>query len=56
LALARKYVTDAPNHKLETMIHYFHINTDKRHRAKDDSIATGELFMHLWNIAKLQNQ
>jgi len=56
LALARKYVTDAPNHKLETMIHYFNINTDKRHRAKDDSIATGELFMHLWNIAKCQNQ
>jgi len=56
LALARKYVTDAPNHKLETMIHYFNISTDKRHRAKDDSIATGELFMHLWNIAKQQNQ
>lgn len=56
LMLARKYVTDAPNHKLETMIHYFHINTDKRHRAKDDSIATGELFMHLWNIAKHQSK
>ena len=24
--------------------------------AKDDSIATGELFMHLWNIAKQQNK
>lgn len=52
LALARKYVTDAPNHKLETMIHWFNINTDKRHRAKDDSIATGELFMKLYDIAK----
>lgn len=52
LALARKYVAEAPNHKLETMIHWFNINTDKRHRAKDDSIATGELFMKLYDIAK----
>ena len=52
LALARKYVDKAPNHKLETMIHWFNINTDKRHRAKDDSIATGELFMKLYDIAK----
>ena len=52
LALSRKYVIEAPNHKLETMIHWFNINTDKRHRAKDDSIATGELFMKLYEIAK----
>ena len=52
LALSRKYVTDAPNHKLETMIRWFSINTDKRHRAKDDSIATGELFIKLYDIAK----
>ena len=52
LALSRKYVMDAPNHKLETMIHWFNINADKRHRAKDDSIATGELFMKLFDIAK----
>lgn len=52
LALSRKYVVEAPNHKLETMIRWFNINTDKRHRAKDDSIATGELFMKLYNIAK----
>ena len=52
LALSRKYVLDAPNHKLETMIRWFNINTDKRHRAKDDSIATGELFMKLFDIAK----
>jgi len=52
LALSRKYVLDAPNHKLETMIHWFNINADKRHRAKDDSIATGELFMKLYDIAK----
>lgn len=51
LALARKYIKDSPNHKLETMIHYFNIKTDKRHRAKDDSIATGELFMKLCDIA-----
>lgn len=52
LALSRKYVAEAPNHKLETMIRWFNINTDKRHRAKDDSIATGELFMKLYDIAK----
>lgn len=52
LALSRKYVLDAPNHKLETMIQWFGINFDKRHRAKDDSIATGELFVKLYNIAK----
>lgn len=52
LALSRKYVNEAPNHKLETMIHWFNINADKRHRAKDDSIATGELFMKLYDIAK----
>ena len=51
LALSRKYVSEAPNHKLETMIRWFNINTDKRHRAKDDSIATGELFMRLYEIA-----
>lgn len=55
LALARKYVVQAPNHKLETMIHWFNINTDKRHRAKDDSIATGELFMKLYDIAKKES-
>jgi len=52
LALSRKYVSEAPNHKLETMIHWFNINADKRHRAKDDSIATGELFMKLYDIFK----
>jgi DNA polymerase-3 subunit epsilon len=52
LYLSRRYVKDAPNHKLETMIRWFNINTDKRHRAKDDSIATGELFLKLYNIAK----
>lgn len=52
LSLARKYVIDAPNHKLETMIRWFNINADKRHRAKDDSIATGELFEKLYELAK----
>lgn len=52
LALSRKYVKEAPNHKLETMIHWFNIETDKRHRAKDDSIATGQLFTTLFDIAK----
>ncbi len=56
LSLSRKYVIDAPNHKLETMIRWFNINTDKRHRAKDDSIATGELFMKLYAIAKETDQ
>jgi DNA polymerase-3 subunit epsilon len=53
LSIARKYVKDVPNHKLETMINTFNILTDKRHRAKDDSIATGELFMKLIEIAKM---
>lgn len=51
LKIARKYVI-ADNHKLETMIYKFNIEVDKRHRATDDSIATGELFMKLLNIAK----
>jgi DNA polymerase III alpha subunit (gram-positive type) len=51
LKIARKYV-DAPNHKLETMIYEFDIEVDKRHRATDDSIATGELFLKLIDIAK----
>ena len=45
-------LTDNVSSKLETMIRRFNINTDKRHRAKDDSIATGELFMKLYDIAK----
>lgn len=52
LLLARKYVKDVPNHKLETLINAFDIITEKRHRAKDDSIATGELFLKLLEIAK----
>lgn len=53
LSIARKYVKDIPNHKLETMINAFNISVDKRHRAKDDSIATGELFMKLIQIARM---
>ena len=51
MRIARKYVS-TPNHKLETMIEYFDIEVDKRHRAKDDSIATGELFLKLIEISK----
>ena len=51
MRIARKYVS-TPNHKLETMIEYFHIDVDKRHRAKDDSIATGELFLKLIEISR----
>jgi len=50
MRIARQYIS-TPNHKLETMIEYFDIEVDKRHRAKDDSIATGELFLKLINIA-----
>ena len=51
LKIARKYV-QSDNHKLETMIYRFNIEVDKRHRATDDSIATGELFLKLLEIAK----
>ena len=51
IKIARKYVI-ADNHKLETMIYKFNIEVDKRHRATDDSIATGELFLKLLDIAK----
>jgi len=50
MRIARNYV-NSPNHKLETLIEYFDIKVDKRHRAKDDSIATGELFLKLIDIA-----
>lgn len=56
LSLSRKYVSEASNHKLETMIKWFNINTDKRHRAKDDSIATGELFIKLYDIFKTRGE
>jgi len=49
LRIAKKCVI-TPNHKLETMIEYFDIEVDKRHRAKDDSIATGKLFLKLMDI------
>lgn len=55
LRIAKKYITTS-NHKLETMIEYFNIEVNKRHRAKDDSIATGKLFLKLIDIARLKQK
>ncbi len=41
--LARKYLTQLPNHKLETIKHFLEINIDS-HQSINDCLVTGELY------------
>jgi len=39
LALARKHLPDAPDHKLETLVEHLELEADERHRALPDAVA-----------------
>ena len=52
LRLARKYVKEIENYKLETLIKHFDINIEKRHRAINDCEVTNLLFRNLIKLAK----
>ena len=47
LHLARKYVKEIENYRLETLIKHFNINVEKRHRALNDCEVTNLLFCNL---------
>ncbi|MDF2557386.1 MAG: hypothetical protein K0R71_1214 [Bacillales bacterium] len=45
--LAKKYVTEIENHRLNTLCDYFDINLNKHHNAAEDSIACAKLLQKL---------
>jgi DNA polymerase III epsilon subunit-like protein len=47
LALARQYVTDAPNHKLGTLVQHLNLDSGKAHSALGDVISTHALLKNL---------
>lgn len=50
LVIARQKLPHLPNHKLATLAEHFELKVHPTHRAKDDSIATGGLYLHLSRI------
>ncbi|MGZ5222022.1 MAG: 3'-5' exonuclease [Chitinophagaceae bacterium] len=52
LSIARLKLPNLANHKLSTLIEYFELEVNQTHRAKDDSIATGLLYVHLSGLKK----
>ena len=50
LRMAREKLPELPNHKLGTLIKHFQIASIPTHRARDDSIATGFLYLELSTI------
>lgn len=57
LPLARRYVEQVPNYKLETLLDYFCIPVTRLHRSLDDCFATMQLYQKLNEIRhnSLQN-
>jgi DNA polymerase III epsilon subunit family exonuclease len=47
LQLARRKLPDLPNHRLATLVEHFGIRSTGFHRASDDSISTGHLYLAL---------
>ena len=45
LHLSRKKVPNLNNHKLQTLVSYFNITTNGKHRALADSYATGQVYI-----------
>lgn len=50
LTISRMKLPDVPNHKLHTLVEHLQLNVNPSHRAKDDAIATGALYIHLSGI------
>lgn len=50
LRIARNKLKEVPNHKLETLSHYFKINTDNNHRALKDCWMTFYVYQALMNL------
>lgn len=50
LTIARKKLPELQNHRLITLIQHFSISNTQFHHAKEDSIATGNLYLALKNI------
>jgi DNA polymerase III epsilon subunit-like protein len=47
LKLSREKLPSLSSHKLQTLVEHFKIKSNPTHRAKDDSIATGLLYLNL---------
>lgn len=45
--LARKELPELPRHNLQALIEHFGINSERRHRALDDVLATAQVFIKL---------
>lgn len=56
LRMAREKLPELQNHKLGTLINHFQIAANPTHRAKDDSIATGFLYIQLSTIGSLKRK
>lgn len=50
LKIARMKLPMLPDHKLVTLIEHFQLNVKPTHRAKEDSIATGALYLKLSSL------
>ena len=50
LSLARTLVKDIKNHKLDTLTKHFKIKLENHHRACDDALATGQVFIELLKL------
>ena len=54
LTLARRTLRSLPNHKQETVLTHYSILNQKSHRAKEDAIACGRMFIELCRDRKEQ--
>lgn len=52
VAIARKKLPNLTNHKLSTLIEHLQIQVNQKHRAKEDSIAAGMLYIQLSGLKK----
>ncbi|MBQ9827638.1 MAG: PolC-type DNA polymerase III, partial [Lachnospiraceae bacterium] len=52
VSMARTYLPDLKNYKLETICGYFNIDPGHHHRAVDDAEATAQVFQKLLNMAR----
>jgi len=51
LPIARKKLPQLPNHRLTYLVEHFEIPISRSHRAREDSIATGQLYLALREVA-----
>ncbi len=55
LSLARTLVKELKNHKLDTLTKHFKIKLENHHRACDDALATGHIFIKLLDMLERKN-